>query len=185
MRLVDYIITSNDFIILNKIREIEVGYYMGNIEAEKELLELIKKEGDFKTGIYKDYEWAIHRRQPLQHLCGYVSIKEMHPAYGIHDRNMNEIGINITCHGGITFGELVSQSYMTNPITTFIEEYDEPEPVLMSWWMGFDCAHSGDFAPNGIAAIDCFRGAYCQYRNMDYVFNEIKSIIDQLIKLEV
>lgn len=54
------------------------------------------------------------------HRCGYVGIPQGHPLYGVH---YNDIQASI--HGGLTYS-------------------DEEWPDNSKWWVGFDCAHSGD-----------------------------------------
>jgi len=55
------------------------------------------------------------------HRCGYVQIPAGHPWHGEHYDNLN----NIAVHGGVTFSG--------------------PRMNEDGWWIGFDCAHSGDF----------------------------------------
>lgn len=56
------------------------------------------------------------------YLCGYVRLDEFHPWCG---KTHNEIECD--CHGGLTYSQF--------------EKNDE-------FWIGFDCAHSGDIAPS-------------------------------------
>lgn len=107
-------------------------------------------------GIYKNYEYygvGIY----LGHRCGYVIVP--------NDKLINEGSIQ--CHGGITFKE----SY---------ENYDI---------LGFDCMHSHDkydtkiiekFGTKGKLRDGCSFGA-ATIKSKNYVENECKNIIDQLI----
>ena len=54
------------------------------------------------------------------HRCGYVSVKKDHWLYGV---GYNDLYI-LDVHGGLTFGSEIKDSE--------------------DWWIGFDCAHSGD-----------------------------------------
>lgn len=54
------------------------------------------------------------------HRCGYVSVKKDHWLYGV---GYNDLYI-LNVHGGLTFGSEIKDSE--------------------DWWIGFDCAHSGD-----------------------------------------
>lgn len=68
---------------------------------------------------YRGYKYAVVMVDH-GHRCGYVQIPEGHPWYGKHYNDLN-----IAVHGGITFsGSRVNEN---------------------GWWLGFDCAHSGDF----------------------------------------
>ncbi|MFA7192371.1 MAG: hypothetical protein WC089_03690 [Candidatus Paceibacterota bacterium] len=108
------------------------------------------------------------------HLCGYVRIPNDHNIY-LKKYNADELD----CHGGITFNEMH-------------EEH----------WVGFDCAHSGDYLPSTeylyktdpqmIAIRKCFSlpkgyekfGLFNPvYRNMEYCIQECIGIIDQLVTL--
>ena len=48
-----------------------------------------------------------------------------------------------------------------------------------SWRIGFDCAHFDDFSPYGM-----FAQTGTVYRNINYVENQIKQMVDQIIELE-
>jgi hypothetical protein len=62
----------------------------------------------------------------------------------------------------------------------------EPDHV---WWLGFDCAHAGDFSPaytrHGEHAIPCSWNAsgYEEYRDQAYVQAEVRSLARQLAAL--
>ncbi|MBO0887470.1 hypothetical protein J2P12_00055 [Candidatus Bathyarchaeota archaeon] len=56
--------------------------------------------------------------------CGYVRVPPSHPAHG---KNYDDVDVSV--HGGLTFAEL-------EPCV----EHEDGQ----GWWLGFDCAHSGD-----------------------------------------
>jgi hypothetical protein len=60
-----------------------------------------------------------------------------------------------------------------------LPEPDEPDRV---WWLGFDCAHSGDIAP----AYDRNRygGIFGDgsYKRLDYVKRQVESLAEQLTR---
>jgi len=104
------------------------------------------------------------------HLCGYVSIPKDSVYYG---KEYDQIEID--CHYGLTLGE-----------------FDDEE----NYWIGFDCAHSGDLVPSS----EMFRKKYYspspheiqeefknffifnrEYRNLAYCIEQCKSMADQLI----
>lgn len=60
-------------------------------------------------------------------------------------------------HGGITFNE--------------ISKYEQVQKI------GFDCAHCCDLVPGMNYTYDCL------YRDMEYVENEIKQLVDQIIRI--
>ena len=105
-------------------------------------------EPNILAGIHKAYSWAIIRT-PALHLCGYVQVPETHSLYKT-DYNDCELSV----HGGLTYGA-------------------EAKAPFWGYWIGFDCAHSGDFSPR-IAILGT-------YRDIDYVQAECERLIDQLI----
>lgn len=72
-------------------------------------------------------EWEAHglncrvfRHPDLGHLCGYVEVPDEHPWHG---KGYDDL---VSVHGGLTYaGNLRGDG----------------------WWIGFDCAHFGDFVP--------------------------------------
>ncbi len=128
--------------------------------------ELIKQEGNYKAFEYKGYKCRILRPHKLMSqnsnmifLCGYVLIPKGHLAYGKHYDD-----IDVSVHGGLTYAE----EYL----------FVQPEK---GWWIGFDCGHAGDL---------CYEGGFGfidkedVYRDMNYVEKELKSLVDQLIKMD-
>lgn len=121
----------------------------------------ILKKGD-RTFEYKGYK-GIVRLQPLGHLCGYVVIPEDSEFYELSFEEMYEKAYDrIDVHGGITFiGDIDGQ-----------------------YCLGFDCGHVNDYIPptkvvNGVVYDMNFVGKE-NYRNIAYVGNEIKKMIDQI-----
>lgn len=104
-----------------------------------------------KLFLYKRRLYAVSRHS-MGHLCGYVELGSVN-AY----RAENEI----VCHGGVTYrgdGEFINR-----PGRPFI---------------GFDCAHAGDYSPSTPPIGEVV------YRDVAYVQNECRSIINQLIAME-
>jgi hypothetical protein len=103
------------------------------------------------------------------YLCGYVCIPQQHPYF------KNDISdMDVRCHGGITF----------------------KKPFM---WIGFDCAHSGDYVPS----IEKFRRENPSpfsldmpeefkdfllfnpvYRDVDFCISVCKSMVDDLRSLQ-
>ena len=76
------------------------------------------------SGLIGDFPYSIWEDNTMGHLCGYLGIPPAHPWYG---RDYNSIDADI--HGGLTYS-----SYR-------FHEFSE----LDIWWVGFDCAHAGDW----------------------------------------
>lgn len=100
-------------------------------------------------------------------LCGYVGITEDHPEY---EKDYNDIPVNV--HGGVTYffpcdGELICHVPLPG----------EKEVK----WVGFDCVHSGDYAPG--YGRDYFQKDAI-YRDVEYVRGEITSLASQLKECE-
>lgn len=90
----------------------------------------------------------IQRVQYLGTLCGYVRVPEGHPAY---EKDYHDVAVSV--HGGLTFSDEINGD---------------------KWWVGFDCAHSGDLTPG----VTVFKGDV--YRDVAYVKAEVESLADQL-----
>lgn len=139
------------------------------------------EEADTIEFEYLGYHAVVHRvfkREPYAkelayfggHLCGYVRIPNDHPYFKKKD-------LDLDCHFGLTFEEIH-------------EEH----------WVGFDCAHSGDYVPSmehfrrtneemkkfkemfpnppGYEKFSLFNPVY---RNMEYCIENCKEMINQLI----
>jgi hypothetical protein len=143
------------------------------------------EEPDKISFTYKAYDCVVLRtclREPCEieaifggHLNGYVKIPENNSNYA-----KEYYDIHVDCHYGLTF-------------SAFDEEGD--------FWIGFDCAHSGDYVPS----IELFKKRnqemiesrkhmpipdgykhhwlfHPTYKNVQYCTNECKNIVDQLVK---
>jgi hypothetical protein len=124
-------------------------------------------------------------RHSLGHWCGYVAVPPGHAAYGKDD---DAAGVSV--HGGITYASVC------NGDICHVPEPGEPDDV---YWLGFDCAHSRDAAPNAriSAGWDEWDGAVAywgpaarsqgdkrtvkgEYRNLHYVIAECENLSAQL-----
>ena len=112
---------------------------------------------------YKGYRFVVYQHQ-YGHLNGYVLLKE---------DNDREKASNLECHGGISFSGRLSDII----------------PVEHGYWVGFDCNHWKDLAPfmnnrmraAGIEPSSIDSGIW---RSKEYVVENCKSMIDQLIKMK-
>lgn len=120
-------------------------------------------------------------RGPAGALCGYAGVTQDHPAYGA---DYDALSDEITVHGGLTFASFCHQG--PGPEATsvcHVPAEGEPDNV---WWLGFDCAHSGDLCP----AINALlrkspTGRYLLqasqvYRSLSYVKAHVEHLAAQL-----
>ena len=101
----------------------------------------------------------------LGHLCGYVILNKEHPYFGFHYDE-----IEIDCHGGLTYSEMESDGH---------------------YHIGFDCCHAGDHVPSITSMMtDEFQYKFIEhtylkeieYRTAEFVMQECKKIVEQLIE---
>lgn len=130
---------------------------------------------------YKDYECKVLRivhKEPFSkqehyfggHLCGYVKIPGDHPCHSKDLQNF-DCDAQLDCHGGVTFHQ--------------------------DSWVGFNCAHSGDYVPSVEYLKKTARNIkemYVKipeqlkkysifnptYKNIQFCIQECKSVVDQL-----
>ena len=106
----------------------------------------------------------IVRQSELFHLCGYVRVPHKSPLVGM---DYSKIDLKIEVHGGLTFSG---------------RPWDEKgKEQLDGWWFGFDCAHAGDITFPTLTPELSVRE---QYRDIDYVRNEVRRLHQQLKKLD-
>jgi len=122
-------------------------------------------------------------------LCGYVGISPGHKHYG-EDLSSYDKADSLEVHGGITFASGCQEGNSDFGVCHLVDDGEEDNV----WWIGFDCAHLGDLEPNKYgrkrsivkpildAACPEFllRNSSDQYRNIEYVKNEIKNLACQL-----
>jgi len=132
---------------------------------------------------YKGYTCEVKRicmREPSVidlpmfggYLCGYVHILKEDIAY-----EMDYNDLSIDCHCGLTFSD--------------------KNPEINTWMIGFDCAHSRDLVPSLEKILKCiinrkelnrsleekYPFLKKTYKNLSFVIEECKSIVDQLIEM--
>lgn len=152
-------------------QRIEVGFpivvpksFMGsqeNMNKEEPVDKSSWPEGPWTTEVDR-IEWQNQEtgfrcriiRGFLGALCGYVGVPKEHPCYRIPYGKCSHFDV----HGGLTYSD-------------FMEE-DES-----LWWLGFDCAHAGDFAPR---FPELSMRLQAEYRDLDYVKNEVENLARQL-----
>jgi len=95
------------------------------------------------------------------YLCGYVGVPKDNPfAQGLLAPE------SLSVHGGVTWREF----------------YDsKPGPFANElFWIGFDCAHSGDLSPGLEFSLRTHSGSHVIYRNIDYVTAECIALAKQI-----
>lgn len=124
-------------------------------------LELIKQEGDKKDFVYKDYKCHIIRHKTFGNLCGYIDIPLEHKLYDVHYDD-----IDVYVHGGLTYNGIGIDG------------------IPSAYVIGFDCAHYGDLSPYLEMRFPEWLRVDSNdiYRDMDYVENELKNAVDQIIE---
>lgn len=146
-------------------------------------------EPDKALWVYEGLDCQIVRN-PTGSLCGYVGIPKGHPLFGRDYDELYRDGIDLDCHGGLTFAGLCSTPTEERPETDCIclipEEGSDRSSVV--WWFGFDCAHAGDVSPWMMAQVyndpflkNAFKGDI--YRNFEFVKAEVERLARQLVLL--
>lgn len=116
---------------------------------------------------HNGFKCLIRRQPELGTLCGYVALPPKHPYYG-----MDFDKINVDVHGGLTF------SYKGDDTEGWSKGY---------WWIGFDCSHAMDFVPymERYNSLKDDRYSKAIYKNIGYVKNELISLTEQLLPLNM
>lgn len=134
-----------------------------------------REEWKTKTGLP-----GLIVRNGLGGLCGYVAVPPGHPLHG-KDYDAPDVRV----HGGLTFAAGCRED---GPIC-HKPAPGEPDNV---WWFGFDCVHSGDWAPPSYPpgllgsrdrALPAPAGSPWPadvYRDLAYVRAEVESLAGQL-----
>lgn len=118
-------------------------------------------------------------------LCGYVGVNPGHPFYeqGYDTcilKNDDDKYINV--HGGLTFSGFCREDAENHGICHLPDDGEEKKV----WWLGFDCAHSGDISPRTIRQ---YREWGLQiggesYRDLNYVKHEVSHLARQIANPE-
>ncbi len=120
------------------------------------------------------------------HLCGYVKVPDGHKCFGKHYDD-----IEMDVYQGLTYGEINNEKH--------------PYLPKDGHWIGFDCAHSGDYIPSMeyLKKTACFMKSIRkyeqemkerfnmhdspifkkEYRNIRFCINECKSMAEQLVNM--
>jgi len=127
-------------------------------------------------------------RNPSGALCGYVGVAEGHPCFGINYDDAKPVtpidddeSDYIDVHGGLTFADFCADTGDESKHVCHVPDPGEPKHV---WWLGFDCAHSGDLSPKyaryyrerGLGLSD----RYETYKALGYVKSQVAKLARQL-----
>ena len=121
-------------------------------------------------------------RGPSGALCGYVGVSEGHPAFGVGYYDVpTPLGSDDDyfprVHGGLTFADFCAHSDDESRGICHVPAPGEPDRV---WWLGFDCANSGDICPSYYCKP---LTEYESYKHIGYVKAEVRSLAAQLYTL--
>lgn len=150
-----------------------------NIEVPK-----IDKAG-WKPGPWQDepdrMEWEfmgypclMRRNSEFGNWCGYVAVPPQHPWFKL---GYNDIDVSV--HGGLTY---------TGHCQGDICHVPEPGKQENVWWLGFDCAHCGDYCPGLEAQLSIALGRpsvamaeeFNTYRDVAYVKKQVERLVRQI-----
>lgn len=106
-------------------------------------------------------------RNDLGGLCGYVGVPAGHPWHG---KDYDGQGVVADVHGGLTYA---------NECAGHVCHAPRPGESDDTWWLGFDCVHSGDLAPGMMRYRSGGSVRGDSYRDVTYVRAEIARLADQ------
>lgn len=113
-------------------------------------------------------------------LCGYVGVSAGHPCFQ-QDYDAAYAVADFDAHGGLTFAD----HCMAHPEGEGhgICHVVEPEDNDDVWWLGFDCAHSGDYSPAHARYGKLYApNIHERYRDFSYVESEVRRLAEQLAR---
>lgn len=126
-------------------------------------------------------------RGPSGALCGYVGVPEGHPCFekeydsakAVTRLDADDDSAYIDVHGGLTFAGFCQETDDESKHICHVPGPGEPARV---WWLGFDCAHSGDLMPKHLKweRERGFRGYEDSYKSIAYVRNQVRKLARQL-----
>jgi hypothetical protein len=134
-------------------------------------------------------EWRSHglpclvKRGPSGAWCGYVGVPPGHPWHGTSynealcgHEGCYEHHIEVNVHGGLTYAAPCDGDEGEG--ICHVPQEGEPADV---WWLGFDCAHSGDLSPkhDGLTSKWATQFDYV-YRDLAYVKGETARLAEQI-----
>ena len=106
------------------------------------------------------------------HLCGYVAVPPGHPVHGkdYYDGDGDGDLVDISAPGGLTYAD------KCQGVVCHVPAPGEPDDV---WWLGFDCAHYGDFCPAASSKFG-WHEAGATYKTIEFVKAAVNLLAEQL-----
>lgn len=129
---------------------------------------------DATTGL----DCLANRHPTSGHWCGYVGVAPGHKFYGKGYDDVRLDGTDdtyIDVHGGLTFAGECEPSDAPCRGVCHVPAPGEPDTL---WWLGFDCAHSGDVSPGYDHGMQ--REWHSTYKSLAYVKSECAKLAAQL-----
>ena len=121
----------------------------------------------------------IVRHPRLGHFCGYVGVPSDHPLYEQQASYSISSPIErLNVHGGVTFAAKCQEDHPHEGVGVCHVPF--PGRTDDIWWIGFDCAHSGDRAPwlkPDDLRLVVLNGSY---KTQEYVTSEIRDLAEQI-----
>jgi len=121
-------------------------------------------------------------RSPVGALNGYVGVDNNHSLYKKDCHEVDELMPDLEVHGGLTFSGKSEKKLDKKLLIFHVVEPGENEDV---WWLGFDCAHAGDFCPLIARYLNFpgFKNPYPiqdNYKDIEWVKKEVESLAKQI-----
>ena len=123
-------------------------------------------------------------RHSSGHLCGYVGVSVKHPYFEKGDdcySGSDDSWLDV--HGGLTYvGKCQTKRKECEAVCHKVE-LGEDDNI---WWLGFDCAHAGDYSSMSYSKDMCIKYPHDEdiYRNIGYVKSQCKSLAEQLAAVD-
>jgi len=135
---------------------------------------------------WRDQEFhCLMRRNSYGAWCGYVGVAKDHPCYKVG--YSGKLALELKVHGGVTYADFCSEQKDENGCEIGICHTPAEGEADEIWWIGFDCHRFGDDAPGDDFSparnLDRLMRRHSNYRTVEYVKKEIRSMIQELRRL--
>lgn len=110
-------------------------------------------------------------RQDTGYWCGYIGVDKNHPWFG--NRELDEKP-EVRVHGGVTYARAGNQAVPGRNVLYKSQDF---------WWIGFDCAHSGDISPAYFTKDASDLAIWDGYRDLPYVREQCAKLARQSVDL--
>lgn len=110
---------------------------------------------------------ALMVRNHMGAWCGYVGVPPGHPLHGVQYNDAYDV-LDTDVHGGLTYSDACAEHICHIPAP------GEPDAL---WWLGFDCAHSGDLLPGMLVHAWL---QHASYRTQAYVRDHCERLAESI-----